>query len=111
MIWKLAAALIFLAVLGFVLIGAVFCAGTMRVAKRIGPIPVGASEVSITTADKTALRAWWMHPQRSNGGCVIVLHGIADSRVSSAGFAPMFQAVTPYSFPIAGRMAGAVENL
>lgn len=92
MIWKFAVALIALIALGFVSIGAVFCAGTMRVAKRLGPIPAGASEVAITTADKTVLRAWWMHPQRSNGGCVMVLHGIADSHVSSAGFAPLFLA-------------------
>ncbi len=29
-------------------------------------------------------------PSRPNGNCVIVLHGIGDSRVGSVGFAPMF---------------------
>jgi fermentation-respiration switch protein FrsA (DUF1100 family) len=32
----------------------------------------------------------WLRPSRANGSCVIVLHGIADSRVGSIGFAPMF---------------------
>jgi dipeptidyl aminopeptidase/acylaminoacyl peptidase len=31
-----------------------------------------------------------MEPAQPNGNCVIVLHGIGDSRVGSAGFAPMF---------------------
>ncbi len=31
-----------------------------------------------------------MRPAAANGNCVMVLHGIADSRVGSAGFAPMF---------------------
>jgi fermentation-respiration switch protein FrsA (DUF1100 family) len=31
-----------------------------------------------------------MKPSLPNGNCVIVLHGIGDSRVGSAGFAPMF---------------------
>lgn len=31
-----------------------------------------------------------MQPSQPNGTCVIVLHGIADSRAGSAGFAPMF---------------------
>jgi pimeloyl-ACP methyl ester carboxylesterase len=33
---------------------------------------------------------WWLRPAVSNGNCIIVLHGIADSRSSGVGFAPMF---------------------
>jgi hypothetical protein len=47
-------------------------------------------EVSIVAADNANLRAWWLRPSQSNGNCVLVLHGIADSRVGSIGFAPMF---------------------
>jgi alpha-beta hydrolase superfamily lysophospholipase len=35
-------------------------------------------------------RTRWLIPSKSNGNCVPVLHGIADSRAGSIGFAPMF---------------------
>jgi dipeptidyl aminopeptidase/acylaminoacyl peptidase len=40
--------------------------------------------------DGVRLKAWWFQPAASNGGCVVVLHGVSDSKVGSAGFAPMF---------------------
>ncbi len=70
--------------------GAAFCALTMHVPRRTGHTPAGAEDVGITSADRVKLRAWWFRPAETSGGCVIVLHGIADSRASSAGFAPMF---------------------
>lgn len=34
----------------------------------------------ITTGDGTSLEAWLFRPRRSNGGDVILLHGVGDSR-------------------------------
>jgi len=85
-----AAAIAIFGIVCFVLAGAVFCQATLHVPRRIGPAPPNAETVSITAQDKATLRAWWLRPSRANGNCVLVLHGIADSRVSSVGFAPMF---------------------
>jgi dipeptidyl aminopeptidase/acylaminoacyl peptidase len=74
----------------FALVGAVFCQATLHVPRRLGKAPRSAATVSITARDKATLSAWWIRPSRPNGNCVIVLHGIADSRVGSVGFAPMF---------------------
>jgi dipeptidyl aminopeptidase/acylaminoacyl peptidase len=63
---------------------------TLHVPRKLGPTPPNATEVSIVAADQSTLRAWWLRPSNSNGNCVVVLHGIADSRVGSLGFAPMF---------------------
>jgi dipeptidyl aminopeptidase/acylaminoacyl peptidase len=49
-------------------------------------------DVEITAHDHVRLKAWWLRPASPNGNCVIVMHGIADSRSGSAGFAPMFLA-------------------
>jgi len=69
---------------------AIFCAATLHVPRILGRTPPGAVEISISAADHATLRAWWLQPSKSNGNCVIVLHGIADSRAGSIGFAPMF---------------------
>jgi fermentation-respiration switch protein FrsA (DUF1100 family) len=84
------AAVAILGIVSFVLVGAVFCQATLLASRRIGPAPPNAEPVSIIADDKATLSAWWLRPSSANGNCVIVLHGIADSRVSSAGFAPMF---------------------
>lgn len=84
------AAIIVGAALCFFLTGAAFCLATLHVPRRLGRTPPNATEVSIVAADKATLRAWWLTPSKSNGNCVVVLHGIADSRAGSVGFAPMF---------------------
>ena len=48
--------------------------------------------VSITTPDGATLRAWTIHPQRSNGDAVILLHGVADNRTGMTGYAQLFLA-------------------
>ncbi len=73
-----------------VVIVAVFCNATLRVHRRLGAAPPTASSVRIVAADGANLDGWWLQPSTANGNCVTVLHGIADSRVGSAGFAPMF---------------------
>lgn len=79
--------------LGFLIVGAAFCAVTLHVQRRTGPKPAGAVATQITARDHAALKAWWLRPSLPsavNHNCVIVLHGITDSRASSSGFAPMF---------------------
>ena len=84
------AALLAGAFLCFFLTGALFCAATLHVPRKVGPPPPGAATVSLVPPDKIKLNAWWLRPAQPNGNCVLVLHGISDSRVSSVGFAPMF---------------------
>jgi hypothetical protein len=76
----------------FVVVGAGFCAATLHVPRRVGAAPPNAVNVEVVANDKVKLRAWWLQPATPNGNCVMVLHGIADSRVGSAGFAPIFLA-------------------
>lgn len=47
-------------------------------------------DVSITAADSTPLKAWYIHPKNFNSNSVIVLHGITDNREGVAGYAKMF---------------------
>jgi uncharacterized protein len=49
-------------------------------------------DVSITTPDNITLRAWTIHPNRSSGDAVILLHGLADNRVGMTGYAQLLLA-------------------
>lgn len=69
---------------------ALFCRATLHVPRRLGPRPPNSSEVTLLARDGAPLKAWWFQAQLSNGNCVLVLHGIGDSRAGAAGFAPMF---------------------
>ena len=71
-------------------VGASFCAATLHVPRHVGAPPPNTADVDVVANDKVQLKAWWLRPAKANGNCVIVLHGIADSRSSSVGFAPMF---------------------
>ena len=71
-------------------VGAVFCAATLHVPRRTGARPQNAADVNVIATDNVRLKAWWLQPATPNGNFVIVLHGIADSRSGSVGFAPMF---------------------
>jgi hypothetical protein len=46
--------------------------------------------VNVRTPDGVLLHAWWLEPAHPSGKAVIALHGIADSSMSSLGFAPLF---------------------
>ena len=46
--------------------------------------------VEVQARDGARLKAWFISPPAATGACVIVLHGIADSRESSLGFARLF---------------------
>ncbi len=67
-----------------------FCAATLHVPRWRSVTPAGAQDVAVIAADHATLRAWWFQSPQPNGNCVIILHGIGDSRAGAAGFAPMF---------------------
>jgi alpha-beta hydrolase superfamily lysophospholipase len=46
-----------------------------------------ALPVSISAPDGLRLRAWYKTPQASNGGCVVLLHGVSDTHRGVAGIA------------------------
>ena len=48
--------------------------------------------VSIITPDSITLRAWTIHPHRSNGDAVILLHGLGDNRIGMTGYAQLLLA-------------------
>ncbi|HSB14131.1 MAG TPA: alpha/beta fold hydrolase [Bryobacteraceae bacterium] len=81
---------------------AVFCEGTLRVQKTASGSGVPPKDrypdalwrtVHIRAKDGVALDGWFIRPNKSTSSrCVVVLHGIADSKSGAAGFAPMFLA-------------------
>ena len=50
----------------------------------------GWETVTIRPAGAPRLAAWFRRPALGNGGCVMILHGIDDTRAGSLGLAPMF---------------------
>ncbi|HEY6371128.1 MAG TPA: alpha/beta fold hydrolase [Candidatus Sulfotelmatobacter sp.] len=50
------------------------------------------TDVTITTADNLALRAWTIHPHQANGDAVLLLHGLGDNRVGMTGYAQLLLA-------------------
>ena len=49
-------------------------------------------DVSILTPDAITLRAWTIHPHRSNGDAVILLRGLGDNRLGMTGYAQLLLA-------------------
>ncbi len=74
----------------FTAIGAAFCAATLHVPRNLSNAPQGAITIALAARDGVTLSAWWLRAPASNSNCVLVLHGVGDSRAGSAGFAPMF---------------------
>ena len=50
------------------------------------------TDVSITSEDGAVLRAWLLHPHRSNNNSVILLHGVGDNRIGMTGYAQLLLA-------------------
>jgi uncharacterized protein len=50
------------------------------------------SEVSIRAGDGVVLRGWRLRPAQGNGDAALVLHGLGDNRLGSAGYAPLLLA-------------------
>jgi len=73
----------------FGLMGRAFCRATLHVPRLITARPAGAETVELIAQDKAVLKGWWFR-SGSSANCVIVLHGIGDSKSGSSGFAPMF---------------------
>ncbi|MGO9228128.1 MAG: alpha/beta hydrolase [Bryobacteraceae bacterium] len=90
------------ALLLLTLAAAVFCEATLHVFRRApGDLAAQAAAypaatwktVTVRAADGAVLEGWFAAPStKPSGRCVAVLHGIADSRLGAAGFAPMFLA-------------------
>jgi hypothetical protein len=86
---------------GVALLSIPIAEATLHNPRRVGDVPpsiraqtTGAAwhDVALRASDGAELRAWFVRPPRPNGNCVAVLHGIGDSRLGSAGFAPLFLA-------------------
>lgn len=78
------------AILVWTIAGAVLCEWALRPPRRLVPPNAEARTVEIAARDGTRLRASLYTPERWNGGAVLVLHGISDSRGSEIGFAHLF---------------------
>lgn len=50
------------------------------------------TDVAIDAQDHVPLRAWFIQPQHGNGEAVILLHGLGDNRLGTAGYAQMLLA-------------------
>ncbi len=77
--------------------GLVFCHATLHVRRTIAsdrhialPAYAKLRTVNLSARDGANLEAWFIVNSRAGGKCVMVLHGITDSRAGSAGFAQMF---------------------
>ncbi len=79
--------LLLLLMLALAAAGTIFTQNTLHVVRRTAKAT--GSPVEIVAADQAVLRASWFAAKQA-GSCVLILHGISDSRASSAGFAPMF---------------------
>ncbi|MEP6962870.1 MAG: alpha/beta fold hydrolase [Acidobacteriota bacterium] len=57
-------------------------------ARRVGT--ASGETIDMRAEDGVALKASWFPAPAAFPACVLILHGVADSRASSAGFAPLF---------------------
>ena len=72
---------------------------TLHVGRVAGGVPASDSnqtrvwrDVVIQAEDGAELHGWLVQRPHPGTNCVVVLHGIGDSRLGSAGFAPLFLA-------------------
>lgn len=59
------------------------------VSRELRRVSASWDDVTVRASDGAVLRAWFLQPRRPSEGCVMLLHGIADSRQSGAGFADL----------------------
>jgi len=74
------------------LAGGILCEWALHPPRRQVPPDPDAHTVEIRASDDVLLRGSLYHPASANGGAVLVLHGIADSRASEGGLARMLAA-------------------
>ncbi|HKS74389.1 MAG TPA: alpha/beta fold hydrolase [Terriglobales bacterium] len=55
--------------------------------KSAASLGASVEDISITTPDGALLRAWLVRPTRPNGDAAVVLHGLADNRIGTEGYA------------------------
>jgi dipeptidyl aminopeptidase/acylaminoacyl peptidase len=93
------AAVIAMTLTSFIAVPAIVCQLTLHVPRTAPAIPANLQlrypaalwQVrSIRAFDGVRLDSWFLRPAVRNGNCVMVLHGIGDSRHGSAGDAPQF---------------------
>jgi len=66
--------------------GIVLCESALHVPRILPPVtPPDGRVVEIEARDGARLRAWFFVPKLSGGSCVLILHGVADSRRSQMG--------------------------
>lgn len=63
--------------------------GTLDSARRLYPDATWKA-VTIMAKDGAALEGWFGQTRERSGRCVVLLHGITDTRSGPLGFAPMF---------------------
>ena len=83
----------------FIAILEIVCQFTLHVPRATPAIPANLQArypaaswqvSSIRAFDGVRLDSWFVRPSVRNGNCVMVLHGIGDSRQGSAGYASLF---------------------
>src|SRR5881396_1988411 len=62
-----------------------------RTNTQLAGVAEGNHQALSMAPDGAMLKAWWF-PSATPANCVLVLHGIGDSRTGGAGFAPMLLA-------------------
>ena len=70
--------------------GVLLCENALHPARRTVAARPGLETVTIRPTDGPRLVAWFLRPAAGNGGCVMILHGIGDTRAAALGLAPMF---------------------
>lgn len=68
--------------------GAVSLLGMLHLPRRAGLDE--RPSVSIAARDGAVLKASWAQPQMPSGACIMILHGVGDSRRSTKGFSDAF---------------------
>jgi pimeloyl-ACP methyl ester carboxylesterase len=80
-------------------VGVLLCEGALRAGRLIelgappdylGHTKFEWRDAQIIARDGAVMKGWFLEPLPRTGKCIMVLHGIGDSRLGALGFAPMF---------------------
>ena len=70
--------------------GALLCENALHPARRAVAARSGLETIAIRPPGGPRLVAWFLRPAAGSGGCVMILHGIGDTRAAALGLATMF---------------------